>query len=432
MNIGQISTVTQVFLVLLLVKNLIERYLDNRNRIHILKNKDQVPAQFAEKITLEEHQKAANYSVAKINTAKLFHFIDLAVLLWWTLFGGIEWLTNLSNGIAHSYDFMEIGTALIFFSLFALINLVIGLPQSIYTTFVIEEKFGFNRTTPKTFIVDMLKGLLVGAIIGLPLLALIIWIMTSFTSWWALAWAVLTVFQLVMMWAYPTVIAPLFNKFTELADGPVKERVVQLLQRTGFESNGLFVMDASKRSGHGNAYFTGFGKNKRIVFFDTLLENLEAKEIEAVLAHELGHFKRKHVLKMLVRSIAMSFAGFFILGQLSTAPMFYLGHGVKTIAPHTTLLLFMMVSGIYTFFLTPVFSWLSRKHEFEADEFAAKYSDANDLIAALVKLYKENASTLTPDPTYSAFYHSHPPALIRVNHLESLGEQKGTVEPASI
>ena len=224
-----------------------------------------------------------------------------------------------------------------------------------------------------------------------------------------------------MIWAYPTVIAPLFNKFTPLEEGEVKTTVEKLLDRTGFESNGLFVMDASKRSGHGNAYFTGFGKNKRIVFFDTLLQNLEATEIEAVLAHELGHFKRKHVIKMLTRSIVMSLAGFYILGQLSNWDAFYIGHGTDVMSSHVTLLLFMLVSGVYTFFLTPVFAKLSRKHEFEADEFAAQYSDAKSLITALVKLYKENASTLTPDPTYSNFYHSHPPALIRVEHLEKLG-----------
>lgn len=416
MNIGQMNLVSQIFLAVLLVKTLVESYLDNRNKIHILKNKSEVPAQFKEKISLEEHQKAADYTVTKITTGRRFNVLDLAILLGWTLLGGIEWLATLSQSFAKG----PIVTGLIFFGLFTLINLVLGLPQSIYSTFVIEERFGFNRTTPKTFVVDLVKGLLVGALIGLPILALILWIMINQENWWILAWAVVTAFQLIMIWAYPTVIAPLFNKFTPLADGEVKDKVEGLLKRTGFESNGLFVMDASKRSGHGNAYFTGFGKNKRIVFFDTLLENLSANEIEAVLAHELGHFKRKHIIKMLTRSILFSLVGFFVLNLLSSSPMFYLGHGVKTMAPHVTLLLFMLVSGIYTFFLTPVFAMMSRKHEFEADEFAAQYSSANDLITALVKLYKENASTLTPDPTYSAFYHSHPPALIRVHHLEGL------------
>lgn len=419
MNIGQMSVVSQIFLAILFIKTLVEAYLDNRNRVHILKNKHAVPTQFAEKISLEEHQKAADYTVTKINTGRKFNVLDLAILLGWTLLGGIEWLANLSQ----SFNQGPISTGLIFFAIFTLINLVLGLPQSIYNTFVVEERFGFNRTTPKTFVVDLIKGIAVGGLIGLPILALILWIMINQENWWIMAWAVVTAFQLIMIWAYPTVIAPLFNKFTALEDGEVKEKVEQLLKRTGFESKGLFVMDASKRSGHGNAYFTGFGKNKRIVFFDTLLENLSANEIEAVLAHELGHFKRKHIVKMLTRSILFSLAGFFVLNLLSTSPMFYLGHGVQTMAPHVTLLLFMLVSGIYTFFLTPIFSWMSRKHEFEADEFAAQYSSASDLITALVKLYKENASTLTPDPTYSAFYHSHPPALIRVHHLESLEKQ---------
>lgn len=416
MNIGQMSTVSQIFLAVLMLKTLIEAYLDNRNRIHILKNKNKVPAQFAEKISLEEHQKAADYTVTKIKTSRRFNVLDLGILLGWTLLGGIEWLAKLSQ----SFEQGPIATGLIFFGIFTLINMVLGLPQSIYSTFVIEERFGFNRTTPKTFVIDMMKGVIVGALIGLPILSLILWIMLNQENWWILAWAVVTGFQLLMIWAYPTVIAPLFNKFTPLEEGDVKEKVVGLLKRAGFESNGLFVMDASKRSGHGNAYFTGFGKNKRIVFFDTLLENLTANEIEAVLAHELGHFKRKHIVKMLTRSILFSLLGFFILSKLATSPMFYLGHGVQTMAPHITLLLFMMVSGVYTFFLTPLFSMMSRKHEFEADEFAAEYSSANELITALVKLYKENASTLTPDPTYSAFYHSHPPALIRVQHLEGL------------
>jgi STE24 endopeptidase len=416
MNMSQMNIVMQIFLATLMLKTMIEAYLDNRNRIHIAKNRDEVPPQFAEKISLEDHQKAADYSITKIKTARKFNVLDLAILMGWTLFGGIEWLANLSS----SFEKGPIVTGLIFFSVFTLINMVIGLPQSIYNTFVIEERFGFNRTTPKTFVIDLIKAVVVGALIGLPILALILWIMVNQQNWWIMAWAVVTAFQLIMIWAYPTVIAPLFNKFSPLEEGEVKDTVVKLLERCGFESNGLFVMDASKRSGHGNAYFTGFGKNKRIVFFDTLLENLTAQEIEAVLAHELGHFKRKHIIKMLTRSILFSLLGFFILSKLATSPMFFLGHGVQTMAPHITLLLFMMVSGIYTFFLTPVFAMMSRKHEFEADEFAAQYSNANELIKALVKLYKENASTLTPDPTYSAWYHSHPPALIRVQHLEGL------------
>ncbi len=236
--------------------------------------------------------------------------------------------------------------------------------------------------------------------------------------WWLYAWIFLSAFQLIMMWVYPTFIAPLFNKFEPLEEGEVKDKILNLLQRTGFESNGLFIMDASKRSGHGNAYFTGFGKTKRIVFFDTLVNTLEASEIEAVLAHELGHFKRKHVMKLMAKAFIFSFVGLYILGYLMKAEWFFTAHGVESTQSYIALTLFMMVSGIYTFFITPLSSWTSRKYEFEADEFAAKHSDASDLINALVKMYKDNASTLTPDPVYSAFYHSHPPALIRVNFLE--------------
>ena len=236
--------------------------------------------------------------------------------------------------------------------------------------------------------------------------------------WWLYTWIFLSAFQLIMMWVYPTFIAPMFNKFEPLEEGEVKNKILDLLKRTGFESNGLFIMDASKRSGHGNAYFTGFGKTKRIVFFDTLVNTLEASEIEAVLAHELGHFKRKHVLKLMIKAFLFSFIALYVLGLLMKSEWFFSAHGVKSMEPYIALTLFMLVSGIYTFFITPISAWTSRKYEFEADEFAAKNSDARDLISALVKMYKDNASTLTPDPVYSAFYHSHPPALIRVNFLE--------------
>jgi STE24 endopeptidase len=297
----------------------------------------------------------------------------------------------------------------------------LSIPQSIYTTFVVEERFGFNKTTPKTFLIDMLKGAVVGSIIGLPLIYGILWIMQALgTFWWVYAWGFMTVFQLFIIWAYPNFIAPLFNKFSPLEEGETKNKILELLKRTHFESDGLFVMDASTRSSHGNAYFTGFGKTKRIVFFDNLLKTLAPAEVEAVLAHELGHFKKKHIIKGLIKGIVMSFIGFAILGWLKTWVPFYYGHGVEAVTNHTALLLFVMVSGVYTFWITPLMALSSRKFEFEADEFAAKHAQAEDLIHALVKLYKDNASTLTPDPIYSAYYHSHPPALIRVQHLEKL------------
>jgi STE24 endopeptidase len=409
--------VTKTFLILLCCKALTEAWLNLKNKRHIASNRGEVPEKFKDQISLEEHQKAANYSIEKISVGKHFQTYDLIVLLLWTFGGGIEALNTFAKGL----ELGSIKTGLVFFGIFGFVNMIVGLPESLYSTFVVEEKFGFNKTTPKTFITDMIKGLIVGIIIGLPILAALLWIMEALgKNWWVYGWAFLTATQFFIIWLYPTFIAPIFNKFSPLEEGAIKEKVVALLDRTGFKSNGLFVMDASKRSGHGNAYFTGFGKNKRIVFFDNLISTLEPEEVEAVLAHELGHFKRKHILKQLVKGIVFSFIGFGILGYLMSSPAFYQGHGVQSMNTHLALVLFMMVSGIYTFFLTPLNAKTSRKYEFEADTFASENAEASKLISALIKMYKDNASTLTPDPTYSAFYHSHPPALVRVNFLESL------------
>lgn len=416
---GSAVIVTRVFIIMLFIKSLVEIWLDNRNKINILNNRDEVPDKFKDKITLEEHQKAADYSLAKIQAGRMFKVFNLMVLFGWTLFGGIEWLDYQVSQFALD----SIAHGVLFFAFFGLISTVLDIPQSIYTTFFLEEKFGFNKTTPKLFIIDMMKGMVLGALIGLPLLAALLWIMDRMGNmWWLYGWIFFTLVQLTLLWAYPRFIAPLFNKFSELEEGEVKNKVLGLLERTGFTSNGLFVMNASIRSSHGNAYFTGFGKNKRIVFFDTLINSLEPGEVEAVLAHELGHFKKKHIIKQLIRSTITTLIGLYILAQLMQWPDFFLGHGSATAGTHIALVLFSMVAGVYTFYLTPIFSWISRKYEFEADEFASQYADANDLISALVKLYKDNASTLTPDPTYSAYYHSHPPALIRVKHLESLAK----------
>ena len=415
------STVTKIFLFFLLSKNLIESWLEAKNKNYIWQNKDKVPARFAEVITPEEHKKAAEYSVAKIKASQFFHILNFAILLGWTLGGGLQLLQELIS----PYNFGPILSGIVYLSAFSIISTVLSLPESLYSTFVIEERFGFNKMTPLLFIKDGLKGLLLGAIIGLPLFAGLLWVMSSLGSmWWLYGWLMLTGFQFVLLWAYPKFIAPLFNKFSEMDDGEHKVKVLELLERTGFTSNGLFVMDASIRSSHGNAYFTGFGKNKRIVFFDTLLKTLLPGEVEAVLAHELGHFKRKHVTKMLIKSVVLSFLGFLILGWLLNSPAFFAGHGVTTPNLHLALILFSMVAGVYTFFLTPISAKTSRKYEFEADTFAANHANYEDLISALVKLYKENANTLTPDPTYSAFYHSHPPALIRVEFLEKVGKQR--------
>ncbi len=409
------TQITYLFVIVVLTNSIIEFWLDFKNRKNIITNKNQVPEKFQDKITLEEHQKAADYTVAKINTSLIFKLVSLMIFFFWTLGGGL----NIIDNFVRSFALSDLSTGLLFFAVFGVISLLLNLPQSLYSTFVIEERFGFNKMTPALFIKDMLKGLLLGIIIGAPLLAGLLWIMNALgTYWWIYAWLLLTGFQLTMLWVYPTVIAPLFNKFSPMEEGEVKEKVLALLDRTGFSSNGLFVMNASIRSSHGNAYFTGFGKNKRIVFFDTLIKTLEADEVEAVLAHELGHYKKKHVFKMIIKSFIFSFIGLGILGFLYKFQPFYNGHGVENISTYMALILFSMVSGQYTFLMTPISSYLSRKHEFEADEFAAKYAKASKLISALVKLYKDNANTLTPDETYSAFYHSHPPALTRVSFLE--------------
>jgi STE24 endopeptidase len=406
---------TKIFLLSLLIKNLIESLLDKKNYEHIKKNRNTVPASFASKITLADHQKAADYSCSKINANRVFHLIDLLVFLGLTLGGGIEAL----NQFASNWGTNETITGLIFLGLLILVTTIFSLPQSIYFTFVLEEKYGFNKTTWKIFIADLFKGALLTFVLGAPIAYAILSIMEKLGSyWWLYAFLFLTAVQLLLVFIYPTFIAPIFNKFSELPEGIVKEKIISLLTRCGFKSSGLFVMDASKRSGHGNAYFTGFGKTKRVVFFDTLLNTLEPEEVESILAHELGHMKKKHILKAMIKGFVFSFIGLYILGVLKNNPAFFIGHGVLTVTNATALALFSMVSGVYTFLLTPINSWLSRKNEYEADEFASQNASANKLISALVKMYKDNASTLTPDPTYSKFYFSHPPALERVAFLE--------------
>ena len=394
-------------------------WLDARNRRHILANRDQVPQDFRDKITLPEHQKAADYTVAKLNTDRYFDVVDLLLLIGWTVGGGIQllagWITPLGCG--------PVLSGVIFFALYGAIGTLLSLPQGIINTFVVEEKFGFNKMTPGLFIKDMFKGLLVGALLGLPILAgilqLIVWLGDN---WWPVGWAFITAVQFVLLWAYPRFIAPLFNTFSPMEDGEGKEKVLSLLQKTGFTSNGLFVMNASIRSSHGNAYFTGFGKNKRIVFFDTLLKSLTPDQVTAVLAHELGHFKRKHIIKQMITRTILSFVGFALLGFLYRWEPFFTGLGVSTMEPWTALLLFAQVGGTYTFFLTPLMNKTSRKYEFEADQFASEYARAEDLRDALVRLYQDNASTLTPDPLYSDFHHSHPPASVRIKHLMTISE----------
>lgn len=408
------QTFTIIFLIALISSSAVQLWLSIRQMRHVLKNRSAVPDEFSDKITLEEHQKAADYTLTKGAFGRLELFFGLLILLFWLYGGGLNWLDNFFRG----YEWGPIYTGVAVILGFSFISSLIDLPASLYRTFVIEEKFGFNKSTLGTIFSDMFKGALLGLALGAPLLALILWLMQSAGDlWWIYAWVALSAFSLLMMWAYPKFIAPIFNKFSALEEGETLERIESLLSRTGFNSNGVFVMDGSRRSSHGNAYFTGFGKNKRIVFFDTLLESLSPTQIEAVLAHELGHFKHKHVIKGLIVSLSMTFIGFATIAHLMKQQWFFSGLGVEHASTYMALLLFMLASPAFTFLLGPIMSWWSRKHEFEADAFAAEQSSAKELISSLVSLYRENASTLTPDPLYSAFYDSHPPASIRIAHL---------------
>lgn len=408
------QTFTYLFLVFLFASTLVQLYLSLRQKQHVAAHRAAVPAAFADKVTLAEHQKAADYTLAKGGFGRIEVVLGLVILLGWTLAGGLAWLDSVWRSLGWSD--LYAGTAVIVSLL--LISSVLDLPASLYRSFVLEQRFGFNKMTPLTFASDLLKSTALSLVIGVPFVMLILWLMGfAGAYWWLYAWAALTAFSLLMTWAYPKFIAPLFNKFNPLEEGEVATRIDALLTRAGFNSNGVFVMDGSRRSAHGNAYFTGFGKNKRIVFFDTLLKHLTPAQVEAVLAHELGHFKRKHIVKGMVLSMSMTLAGFAVLAWLMQQAWFYAAFGVQD-STYMALLLFLLVSPAFTFFIGPLMAWWSRKHEFEADAFAAEQSSSAELIAALVGLYKENASTLTPDPWYSAFYDSHPPAAIRIAHLQ--------------
>ena len=412
----QLHNFTLLFLAMLIISTLMRLYLSQRQINHVAKHRAQVPDSFADKITLKDHQKAADYTSTKGKFGRLPLFYEVLLLLIWTLGGGLQWLDQ--NILALDLD--PILTGIVVILLFSLISALLDLPFSIYSTFVIEEKFGFNRTTVKTFIVDMVKGSLLGLAIGVPLLYVILWLMQQTgDQWWIYTWLVISGFSIFMMWVYPTWIAPIFNKFEPLEEGETLNRITSLLTRCGFNSNGIFVIDGSKRSSHGNAYFSGFGRNKRIVFFDTLLKMLSDDELEAVLAHELGHFKKKHIIKGMAISFATTLLALAILAWLMKAPWFYTSLGVEQASTYMALLLFTLVMPVFTFVFQPLFSIFSRKNEFEADAFAAEQTDAKYLIHALVGLYRENASTLTPDPVYSAFYDSHPPAPVRIKQLDA-------------
>ncbi len=405
-----------IFIVFIALGLAIQIWLMGRQKRHVRDKRDSVPPAFEGKVTLPEHKKAADYTLSKLTLSYIGLPLSVLLLLMWTLGGGIELLHHLWQSTDLAAIWSGIG---LIFSV-SLISSLIELPLGIWNTFVLEERFGFNRTTPGRYIKDMLLQLILMLLLGTPLLMALLWLMESAGSWWWLAgWGVWIGFMLLMVWIYPTLIAPLFNKFSPLEEGLLKQRIEALLKRCGFASKGIFIMDGSKRSGHGNAYFTGFGNNKRIVFYDTLAESLEIDEMEAVLAHELGHFKHRHVLKNLLFSTVMTLLGFALLGWLANQVWFYRALGVDAQSNALALLLFMLILPVFTQFLQPMMAILSRRHEFQADDFAVEQTGAKPMIRALVKLYRENANTLTPDRLYSAFHDSHPPAPVRIAHLSS-------------
>lgn len=410
------NTFTLIFLFAVTLSFAVEFWLAKRQASHVTEHRNAVPDAFVNSVSLSAHQKAADYTLAKGKLGDIDRIVSIAVLLLFTLGGGINFAFQCWTSWVASPLWAGVGAVATTFLLMSLIEI----PSSLYQTFVIEEQFGFNKSSKQQFIKDQFMQLGLSAAIGLPLLALILWVMDSIgASWWLWAWAILMSFSLLMSWLFPTVIAPLFNKFTPMEDGPLKDRIQNLLSRCGFNSQGIFIMDSSKRSGHGNAYFTGLGNNKRIVFFDNLVNSLEDEELEAVLAHELGHFKCKHVIKMLIATAIMSLISFGLLGWLIDKPWFFEGLGVQQPSNAAALLLFTLVSSTFTFFMQPISAYFQRKFEFEADDFASANAKASKMISGLVKLYEENASTLTPDPLYSAFHYSHPPAAIRIAHLQS-------------
>jgi STE24 endopeptidase len=407
------------FLLALVVATLTRLWLTYRHLQHIQAHRAEVPSAFANDIALDAHQKAADYSGAKARLAMIHTAVDGSVLLVLT-FGG---LLQLLDDWAGSWFPAQIlrGAALI--ALFAVVTSVVDLPFSWYRTFKIEARFGFNRMTTSMWLADLAKTAAISAALGLPLVLAVLWLMDKTGQmWWLYTWLVWMAFSLFMMAIYPAYIAPLFNKFAPMPDSSLKMRIENLLAKCGFRSSGLFVMDGSKRSSHGNAYFTGLGKTKRIVFFDTLISRLTEGEIEAVLAHELGHFKLHHVIRRMLWTFVVSLVFLGVLGYLKDKAWFYQGLGVGYPATNAmALLLFVLVVPVFTFLLQPLVAMYSRKHEFEADAYAARYSSPRELVNALVKLYKDNAATLTPDPLHSAFYDSHPPASARIARLQSLG-----------
>ena len=413
-------SLTLAFAAFLLAGLAVKFWLASRQIRYVARHRGAVPAPFDATVALGAHQKAADYTITKTRFGMLELAVGAAVLVGWTLLGGLDalnqWLLAwLGGGMAQQLALLVA---------FALISGTIDLPLALYQTFVIEERFGFNKMTFRLWLADLAKSTLLGLAIGLPIVALILWLMGAAGAlWWLWAWAVWMGFNLLLLVVYPTFIAPLFNKFKPLEDEALKARVTELMRRCGFAAKGLFVMDGSKRSAHANAYFTGFGAAKRVVFYDTLLSKLSPGEVDAVLAHELGHFKHKHIIKRIAGMFAISLAGFALLGWLSTQAWFYTGLGVRPNldGPNDALalLLFLLVVPVFSFFISPLMALLSRKHEFEADAYAVAQTSGKDLSTALLKLYEDNASTLTPDPVFVKFYYSHPPASERLARMGS-------------
>ena len=409
------NTFSIVFLAALALATATRLWLAGRHVSHVRAHRDRVPDAFAREIDLPSHQKAADYTCARTRFAMIDLLVGVAILLALTFGSGLQWL----HAVSAAWLGEGIPRGLLLIALVGLLLTLLDLPSDLYRTFVIEQRFGFNKSTPGLFFADLCKSLLVGALLLLPLAALIIWLIRELGDyWWIFGWAVTVAYGIFVQFIAPTVIAPLFNKFSPMEDPELKARVERLLERCGFKVKGLMKMDGSRRSSHGNAYFTGFGNSKRIVFFDTLLQQLSPAEVEAVLAHELGHFKLRHIVKRLLLSSTLSFGFFWVLHFLMEQSWFYSGLGVASPSAAMALILFMLALPPFSFLLQPLGALYSRTHEFEADQYAAQYASARDLVSALIKLYRDNASTLTPDPLHSAFHDSHPPAAARIARLQ--------------
>lgn len=413
------SYYTQVlFITFIVLNHLLELWLAQRQIQTLQQHQGEVPKAFADTLSLADHHKAIQYATAKLKFSQLQLVWEAALLMYWFPLRGAEKLyLSLPEWGLHK--------EVLFLLSFSLIQMVLSLPWNLYSTFVLEERFGFNRTTLKLFISDRIKGLILGSILGLPLLYGMIYLFQNVTLWWLYSFIGLTLFQFLLVWIYPTVIAPIFNKFHPLEEEELKQGIEKLVSHAGFKSKGVFIMDASRRSAHGNAYFTGFGANKRIVFFDTLLKDLSRNEVLAILAHELGHLKLKHIPKSLITSLVFSFLGFWLMGSLTGQGWFYTGHFLRVYSAGALILIFSQAIPLYTFWGTPISSWISRKKEFEADAYAAEQTDPNDLVSGLIKLYQQNASPVVVDKVYATFYFSHPPAHERIAKLHSLERKPG-------